>query len=448
MTRFSTLRGRLTALAVLAAFVAVAVVTIAFNVLLGRSLDADANRRLRSQAAAATTTVDYGNGGHLRVRESPDDAAIDQRVWVFEGRRALVRAPGERDLAKDVDALIGRAHVFVQVSDDVRLYAAPLTVGGRQVGTVVTAEPLEAYERTRRVALFGSLGLAAVLLTTVCVLTWVTVGRALDPVREMTRSAAAWGSSDIERRFGAAPRPDELGELARTFDGLLDRLAASLRHEQRLSAELSHELRTPLARIMAEVQLLQRRERSRNDRQEALAVMARSAEQMHGILEMLMAAARADAHLDRGRSELGETLARIAGEWVAPPGARAVRVEARPSAGPLVAGVDEVVVERIVAPLLENAARHARSRVVLGADAQDGRVMVSVSDDGPGVPAEAREAIFEPGRTARGTALNGHAGAGLGLPLARRLAHAAGGDLTLAPAVPGTGAEFRIDLPG
>jgi signal transduction histidine kinase len=82
---------------------------------------------------------------------------------------------------------------------------------------------------------------------------------------------------DIGRRFGPEPRPGELGELARRFDGLLDRLAASLRHEPRLSAELSHELRTPLARIVAEVELLQRRERAPEDRRDAYAVIDRSA---------------------------------------------------------------------------------------------------------------------------------------------------------------------------
>ena len=105
-------------------------------------------------------------------------------------------------------------------------------------------------------------------------LTWITVGRALAPVREMTASAADWSEHDLAQRFGATPRPDELGELAKTFDALLDRVAASLRHEQRLSAELSHELRTPLARIMAEVELLQRRERPPEERAEAYASSA------------------------------------------------------------------------------------------------------------------------------------------------------------------------------
>jgi signal transduction histidine kinase len=443
MRRFHTLRGRLTALALLAAFVALVVLTVAFNVVLGRSLDAEANRRLRTQVAAASTTVEFPNG-RLTVRESPDDAAIDQRMWIYDGRRAVIRPRGQAALERSADALADRSDVFVDVNDDVRMYAGALTHNGRQVGTVVAAEPLDAYERTAELALLGSVGLAALLLTTVFAVTWVTVGRALDPVREMTRSAAEWSERDTGRRFGHDPRPDELGELARTFDGLLDRLAASLRHEQRLSAELSHELRTPLARIMAEIELLQRRERPIEDRREAHEVIARSAEQMHRILETLMAAARAEARLDTGRSDVAGALERVAEEWAPRPGAEGVAVEVRPPPEPVVAGVDSAVVERIVAPLLENATRHARSRVVLTAAPQDGRVVVSVADDGPGVPAEARANVFEPGASGP----DSHGGAGLGLALARRLAHAAGGDVTLAADAPGHGAEFRVDLPG
>ena len=72
--------------------------------------------------------------------------------------------------------------------------------------------------------------------------------------------------------------------------------------------------------------------------------------------------------------------------------------------------------------------------------------MVIVADDGPGVEPEAREVLFEPG--ARTAGVNGHRGAGLGLPLARRLAKAIGGDVTLAPPAPGAGAQFEVRLPG
>jgi signal transduction histidine kinase len=286
-----------------------------------------------------------------------------------------------------------------------------------------------------------------VLLAAVSVLTWITVGRALDPVREMTVSAADWSEHDLGQRFGATPRPDELGDLARTFDALLDRVAASLRHEQRLSAELSHELRTPLARIVAEIELLQRRERSPEDRRDAYAVVERSAEQMSGILETLMAAARAEAQLEAGRSELGRVLHEIAEGWAPALAERDLELEVRRPSAPMMAGVDAEVVERIVAPLLDNARRYARSRVVLSAAARDGAIVVTVADDGPGVAMDDRDRLFEPGSRTAG--INGHRGAGLGLPLARRLAKAIGGDVTLAPALAaGAGAEFRVRLPG
>jgi two-component system heavy metal sensor histidine kinase CusS len=445
MKRFRTLRGRLTALALLAALAAVAVLTVAFNVVLDRSLNAYANGRARSLATAAAATVEYENG-RLRVHESVDDEIVDRRVWVYDGTRAVERPPATPVLQRTADALAGSANVFDDVpGGDVRLYAAPVLVRGRQVGTVVAAQSLVAYDRTTDLALLGSAALGLVLLAAVGVLTWITVGHALDPVREMTASAADWSERDLAQRFGATPRPDELGELARTFDALLDRVAASLRHEQRLSAELSHELRTPLARIVAEIELLQRRERSPEDRSEAYAVVARSAEQMSGILETLMAAARAEAQPTAGRSEVGGVLDHVAEGWAPALAQRHVALEVMHPTAPMMAGVDAEVVERIVAPLLDNALRFARSRIVLSASADDGGIVLSVADDGPGVAAEAREQVFEPGVRAAG--LNGHRGAGLGLPLARRLAKAIGGDVSLAPAAPGQGAEFRVRLP-
>jgi signal transduction histidine kinase len=444
--RFRTLRGRLTAVALLVAAVAIAALTIAFNLLLAGSLDGDANSRLRAQAAAAATTIDV-RGGHVHTVQAPNDGAVDRRVWVYDGTRAIERPPGDAELQRAADALAGQRRVFDDLPGDreVRLYAAPVLDGGRQVGTIVAAQSLSAYDRTTDLAGIGSLALALVLLAAMFLVTRQAIGRALGPVRAMTRDAAAWSEHEPGRRFGAQDRPDELGELADTFDALLDRVAASLRHEQRLSAELSHELRTPLSRIVAEVELLQRRDRPLDERTEAYGSIVRSAEQMSAILETLMAASRADAGLDRGRSELRAVLAGLAETWEHPYAARGVALDVElPQAGATV-GVDAEVVERILAPVLDNAARHARATVRVTTATSGGRVRITVTDDGPGVAAEALQRVFEPG--VRLVHDDGHGGSGLGLPLARRLARAANGDVTAVASTAPDGATFVVELP-
>jgi signal transduction histidine kinase len=444
MRRFRTLRGRLTALALVSVTIVVALVVVAFNVVLSSALRGDVDSQLRAQAAAAATTVETDSGS-LTVRESPDDDAIDAQVWVYAGSRALLRPPAPAAVQRAANSLAGRSRAFTEVaSPEVRLYALALTEGGRRVGTLVAARSLAAYDRTTDYALVGTVAFAVLVLVAVFAVTWLTIGRALQPVREMTRSAADWSERELDRRFGPAPRPDELGELARTFDGLLDRLAASLRHEHRLSAELSHELRTPLARIVAEMELLQRRERSAADRDEAYEVVSRSAEQMSRILETLMAAARAESQSERGRSDLSGVLAAVAEQWTGQLAERGVRLDVHPGGSSQPVGVDAEVVERVIAPLLDNARRYARSEVTVEARRAGARVRIEVRDDGPGVTADEAEHLFQPGT--RGGRVNGHGGAGLGLSLARRLARAAGGEVSAQPGA-GAGATFVVELP-
>lgn len=436
--RFRTLRGRLVVVAMLAATVAVALAVLGFNLVLSDLLHRDIDQRVRTEAAAIATTVAVAADGTVSVRESSSDEAIDGRVWVFAGTRPVVAARAPADVEAAARALAGRSGVYGQVGEHgTRLYAQGVRRDGRQVATVVAAESLAAYDRTTDLAQLTTLILGLLLLAGALLATWLLVGRALAPVTEMTRSAAAWGAHDTGRRFGPADRPDELGELARTFDALLNRIAAALRHEQRLSAELSHELRTPLARISAEMELLQRRERSPADRAAAYEVIARSGAQMSRILESLMAAARAEATGAPGRSNLGPTLDDLAAGW---PGPAALEVGGAVDGD---VGADGDVVERILSPLLDNAARFARARVAVTVIRGAAGVAVRVGDDGPGIPVAERAGLFEPG--VRGAAVDGHAGAGLGLALARRLARAAGGDVVLDPAAPG--ATFVVTLP-
>jgi signal transduction histidine kinase len=441
MRRPLTLRTRVTVLAVVAAAVVVALLVAVFNVVLAASLDRDVNRTLRSKAAAAATTAQV-RSGRVVVRDSPNDAAIDREVWIYEGRRAIVRPAAGASLQRVAEALSHQANAFAETTDgEARLHSVALTDHGRRVGSVVVAESRDAYDRTTDVALVGSVALGGLLLALVAVLTWLATARALAPVREMTRAAADWSAHDQQRRFGPGPRPDELGELASTFDELLDRLAASLRHEQRLSAELSHELRTPLARIAAEAELLGRRARSADEVEEGLRAIALNADEMGAILDTLMKAARAEAGLERGRAALGPLFDRLAARWRPALAARGIELDLVDPTGVDV-GVDAEVAERILTPLLQNAERHAVARVSLSAERSGTSVLVHLDDDGPGIQEELRDAVFEPGKTGARSE-----GAGLGLALARRLARATGGEVDVASEAVSEGARLRVWFP-
>ena len=128
------------------------------------------------------------------------------------------------------------------------------------------------------------------------------LGRALLPVSRMTEDAAAWSEHDLDRRFDLGEPYDELTRLAATLDACSTGIAASVRHEQRFTAELSHELRTPLARISGEAELaLRRRAHARTSTARALEAIERSADQMTRTVETLVAAARQEAGARHGR---------------------------------------------------------------------------------------------------------------------------------------------------
>src|SRR5439155_10846047 len=186
---------------------------------------------------------------------------------------------------------------------DTRLYAAPVFLQGRRLGTVVAGVSLAPYEQTRKLALLASLVFGGLVLLFVLVAVRWLLGASLRPVVRMTRQAAEWSEYDLEHRFALGAPHDELTELAATLDGLLDRLAASLRHERRFSAELSHELRTPLTRVLAESELALRRRRAPNEYRDSLELIHRNADQLARTIDALVAAARYEAGGERGTAD-------------------------------------------------------------------------------------------------------------------------------------------------
>ena len=418
--------------------------TVGANLLLVGVLAREADGVLRARAEATAATVQPGPDGAVAVRDLRDDQALDVGTWIFAADGTTVERPSgsSSGLDRQASALarLGAGTAETGLPDPVRLLALPVREGGRVSATVVTSTPLAPYRQVQRLALVGSAGLAGGLLLVVHLVRRASVARALRPVQQMSAQAGRWSAEDVDRRFGHTARPSELDDLAGTLDGLLDRLAAVLRRERQLSDELSHELRTPLARIQAEVDLLGSRPRSGAERAQALATIDEAAGSMRDILETLMTAARAAGGAAPGRCAPSAVLIPLAARMQARRADLDVRVDVPED---VTVGVDGSLLERAVSPVLENALRYAAGRVTITAEPAPTGVRLRISDDGPGVPADAQGLVFEPGW--RGDPVDGHDGAGLGLALARRLVRAGGGELRIQETR--GGAAFVLDLP-
>jgi two-component system, OmpR family, sensor kinase len=438
--RFTGLRTRLLLSTLAGSLLAVCVLVAAFNLVLDARLRSEVDNLLRDRAAAQLRTVSVLDG-QLKIPEAPDRATPDTQTWIFAGRRTLEQpasAPANQQAAL---ALVASAPRLVTVGGaDLRLYAVPIVQSSRRLGTLVVGASLRPYDSSAHTALIGSVILGVLTVLGIALASAWVIRRALVPVARMTASAAEWGEHDLSRRFLAGEPHDELSELAATFDRLLDRLSQSLKREQRFTAEISHELRTPLTKILAEAELAASKpERHRR----ALESIRASAESLGRSLEVLLATARAETSATPRSTD-----ARMVAEHAAESGRslaceRGIAVEVTKSSLGIRVAVEPDLVERALAPLVENAVRFARARVHITIRAEANQVIFEVSDDGSGVEATIRDRIFEPGVSQGGD--GGGSGAGLGLPLASRLAQAAGGEISCLPAV--VGASFALSLP-
>ena len=434
--RTASLRGHLTLVVASGTILLCIVLVAGFNIVLRAGLRSDADDLLRARASAALASVDV-KGGNVRVREVPGDSALDGLVWVFADGKAIERPRAPAAALAGATAAARTPHRFRDVpSLDLRFVALPVARHGRTVATVATGASLAPYEQTARRALVASIVLGTLVMAAMLAMLRATIAAALRPVDRMTAEAAAWSLDDIDHRFADAGSRDELARLGSTFNDLLGRLAASFRHEQRFSAEVSHELRTPLARLVAESELALRRDRQPQEYRAALQMIERDARAMERVIETLLATARTQSNPRAGTSDAMQVATAVVD--AAP--STDVALELREPPGDLRLGLDGDLAERVVAPVVANAVRHARERAVVEVRAHNGSIEFVVTDDGPGVAAADRDHIFTPGfRTSAG-------GAGLGLALARRLAEAAGGDVYLDSAA-ASGARFVVVLP-
>ncbi len=426
----SGLRTRLTLVTMLITGLVVAGVVVAVQLYLAQVSDSDSLHlaRVRADAVAGTVRIQKGQ---VVVLEAASDS-LDRDVWVFDGAGRLVEGRLPSD-GGDVVAALGAqpASGPLLIRDTVRLVARPVLADGRRVAVVVAGVDLTPYEDGERRGLWLSLGLGLLTILAAGVAAREAARHTLGQVQHMVRSAQDWEEHDLERRFAMGEPVDEITELGRTLDHMLDRISEALHSERRLSDEMAHELRTPLTVIRAEAELALGR--AEPGARESLRSIVEAAERVDAAVGSMLDAARS-RHDAEAVVEVVELLRELSVPpdagilLVLPPARRKVRVAAPAS-----------VIQAAVTPLLHNAVRHARSRVELTVAQVGDRVLLSVLDDGPGVSVEEATAVFRPGHSGPGGGV-----AGLGLSVVRRLVESIDGTVR---AQPGDGGRFEIELP-
>ena len=416
-------RRRLLAASLATLAVGLAALLVAGNVLLSHRVGDEQSGLLLARAQAQVAALDVAHG-RIEVRETPNDHQLDREAWILSGGKVIERPAAVAPAVDRLAVALGRTGRVQEIGapGDLRLRAEP--VGG--AGSVVVALSTAPLERLQQEVLIGSLVVALAVMVFAFLAIRSAIDGALRPVAVMTAQAEDWGAHELDHRFGMGPPRDELTGLAATLDGLLGRIAASRRHEQRFASEVAHELRTPIAGVRARAEYALGGE-DEAELRAALESVVKQAGRLDETIATLMAVARQELDPSSGSVDLGALAREVEGvEVSAPPGL------------PHAEGEPEVV-RAAIAPLVENARRHAVSKVRLELSARGGRVRLAVRDDGPGLAPGLRERAFEPG--ARN---GGGGGAGLGLPLARRLARSCGGDVV---AGPGPGGCFVLELP-
>jgi signal transduction histidine kinase len=327
--------------------------------------------------------------------------------------------------------------------EDMRLAAvwASTPSGARRI--VYAAARLESASESvtdlRRLLMLG----LPVLVGLVGATAWVIVGRALRPVEAIRVQVAEFSDRDLTRRVPEPPTDDEVGRLATTMNAMLDRLQRFAERQRTFVADASHELQSPIASSRAGLEVAIARPES-TDWSATAAELLEDNERMERLVRDLLFLVRAEdpaavaphTSVDLDDVVLGE-VARLRSR------ARTQIVASPVSAVEVNGSADQL--RRVVRNLLENADRHATSRVTVEVRGDGDWAEIVVTDDGPGVPVEARDRIFERFTRLDDSRSRATGGAGLGLAIAKQIVDDHRGTISVEPVA--HGARFVVRLP-
>jgi signal transduction histidine kinase len=309
--------------------------------------------------------------------------------------------------------------------------------------TVLVAVDVEDVGETVNTLLSqGVLGLG-VLLLGVSGVFWFVLGRTLAPVDAIQRRAAVITGRRLDQRVPEPATMDEVGRLARTINDMLARLEDSARRNERFVADAAHELRTPLAGLRARLETALARGDGHADGR-LLPDLIEETVRMSSLVDQLLLLARSDAGTVASAMRSVD-LDDVVHDVIASTTSTQVRVRLT-EAHPVQVRGEPALLEDVLRNLLENAVRHARTTVEVSLTADSSTAVLTVDDDGPGIPAEVREDVFQRFVRLGDGRERGKGGVGLGLAIVAELVRVHSGSVEIGDSANG-GARLRVTLP-
>ena len=263
------------------------------------------------------------------------------------------------------------------------------------------------------------------------------------PLEQLGRAARRFGEGDTTARANVV-RDDELGDLGRAFDEMADRTATVIAAQRQLMADVSHELRTPLARIRVALELAAEDPAAAKD---VLADVGADLDEIDQLIADILTTARLDgqhARVERKPARVDELVTQAAQRFAHRHPGRTLSTTLAGDPHELLC--DPLLLRRALDNLLDNAAKYSDDGISLAVTPNGTRIAFEIVDRGVGMTADELERAFTPFWRADDSRTRKTGGFGLGLALARRIARAHGGDVTLESA-PGKGTTARLDVP-
>ena len=438
--RLATIRAITTIVATIVVAIALTVGAIALVAAAQRTMVDEVTEAAGKQAAEVVGQLESGRPPVLEVAGSDE-----QMVQVMTPAGAVVASSsnvaGEPAVARLAPGQ--SAQVITPLDNDAFIAVAQSaqTANGQRIVLVARAlvDVLDTTKALTRLLIIG----LPVMLAVVALATWFAVGRALAPVEAIRREVDEVSAAQLHRRVPQPKADDEIGRLAATMNRMLERLENARNSQRRFVSDASHELRSPITTIRqhAEVALAHP---DRVTAAELAEVVLAEQQRMHRLVEDLLLLARVDEHVPLTRAavdlddlafEEGHRLRSATSKRVDTSGVNAVRVQG-----------DADALRRMLRNVAENAVRHASSRVDVTLVERGEEVVLTIDDDGPGIPATERARVLQRFVRLDDARSRNEGGSGLGFSIVDEVVRAHGGSMSIEQSPLG-GARIVITLP-